>query len=453
MFSLIEAARLAGGQAHGPDLALRRVVTDSRVAAAGDLFVALKGERFDAHDFVADVVARGAAVMVSTVSPACEGASVICVEDTRLALGRLAAGWRARFSLPLIGVTGSNGKTSVKEMLAAILRAAVGDEAVLATQGNFNNDIGLPLTLLRLNSRHRFAVIEMGMNHPGEIRYLGGIARPDAVVVNNALRAHLGGFDGVEGIARAKAEIFEDLSASGVAVLNRDDDNYALFCDLAAGKRQLAFGLDSGDVHARDITLSPRESTFDVVTPAGGVAVRLPAPGVHNVRNALAASALAHAVGIDAATIARGLAAIKGVKGRLQYSHAANGAVLIDDSYNANPDSMKAGLDVLASAAAPRWFVMGDIGELGETAPALHAEVGAHARICGVERLLALGELSRHAVSAFGAGAEHFATIEELTAYLDGHLPATATVLVKGSRFMRMERVIEHLGTRHKEGV
>jgi UDP-N-acetylmuramoyl-tripeptide--D-alanyl-D-alanine ligase len=453
MFSLTEAATLAGGEARGSDHTLQRVVTDSRLARAGDLFVALKGERFDAHDFVADVVARGAAVMVNADAPAFDGAMQIRVDDTRLALGRLAAGWRARFALPVIGVTGSNGKTSVKEMLAAILRAAVGDDAVLATQGNFNNDIGLPLTLLQLTARHRYAVIEMGMNHPGEIRYLGAIARPDVALVNNALRAHLGGFDGVEGIARAKGEIFEDLSATGVAVLNADDDNHALLAGLAGDHRRLDFGLEHGDVHARELVTGARDSRFVAVTPAGEFAVQLPAPGVHNVRNALAACALAIAVGIDGDTIARGLGAVRGVKGRLQYSHAANGAVLIDDSYNANPDSMKAGLDVLAAAPAPRWFVMGDIGELGETAPALHAEVGAHARSRGVEHLLALGELSRHAVDAFGAGAVHFATIEELTAYLDGHLPATATVLIKGSRFMRMERVVEHLGTRHIEGV
>jgi len=360
-------------------------------------------------------------------------------------LGRLAAGWRARLSPRVAGITGSNGKTTVKEMLAAILAAHAGSEAVLATAGNFNNDIGLPLTLLRLTERHRYAVIEMGMNHPGEIAYLTRLACPDVALVNNALRAHLGGFDGVEGIARAKSEIFEGLVADGLAVLNADDANLALFRQAAAGHRQLSFGLEQGEVRAKAVELDGLVSRFTLVSPAGEVAVTLPAAGVHNVRNALAASALALAFEVPLATIAAGLAAFAGVKGRLQQKRAACGATVLDDSYNANPDSMKAGLDVLAGFAAPRVFVMGDIGELGDTAPALHAEVGTHARALGIERVLTLGPLARGAAEAFGQGAQAFDELPALLAALDAELTADATVLVKGSRFMKMERVVDHL--------
>jgi UDP-N-acetylmuramoyl-tripeptide--D-alanyl-D-alanine ligase len=373
-----------------------------------------------------------------------EGA-LITVADTRLALGALASGYRAGFSLPLVGITGSNGKTTVKEMLSAILRAHAGADAVLATAGNFNNDIGLPLTLLRLNDAQRYAVIEMGMNHPGEMRYLTGLARPDVALVNNALRAHLGGFASLSEIARAKAEIFEGLSAQGTAVINGDDAHAELFRAAAAPRRVLSFGLKSGDVHAASYNLGVDGSTVCMRTPGADINLRLPAPGEHNVRNALAAATVALALDVPAAAIARGLMDYSGVKGRLQKCSAANGATLLDDSYNANPDSMKAGLEVLARMRAPRWFVMGDIGELGETAPELHAEVGAAARELGIEMLLTLGPLSRNAAAAFGPRAQSFEQIEPMLAYLDQTLPATASVLVKGSRFMRMERVVDHL--------
>ncbi|WP_029770873.1 UDP-N-acetylmuramoyl-tripeptide--D-alanyl-D-alanine ligase [Pseudogulbenkiania sp. MAI-1] len=452
MLMLSDAARLAGGEFAGTDAEVLRVITDSRAVQPGDLFVALKGEHFDAHDFVAEVLAKGAAGAVVRQDFALPGAALVKVDDTRLALGRLAAGWRARFDLPLVGITGSNGKTTVKEMLTAILAAHAGRDTVLATAGNFNNDIGLPLTLLGLNASHRYAVIEMGMNHFGEIRYLTGLARPRVALVNNALRAHLGGgFSGVADIARAKSEIFEGLADDGVAVINADDPNAAIFRAAAGAHRQLSFGLGEADVNACDVELSDVTARFTLRAPQGEVAVELPAPGEHNVRNALAAATAALALEVPLATIAAGLAGFAGVKGRLQRKRAANGATLIDDTYNANPDSMKAGIDVLLKAAAPRWFVMGDIGELGETADLLHAEVGAYARERGLDALLTLGERSRHATAAFGAGANHFDTLDALLAYLDSHLPAEATVLVKGSRFMRMERVVEHLTGQRQE--
>ncbi|MCW3480726.1 UDP-N-acetylmuramoyl-tripeptide--D-alanyl-D-alanine ligase [Neisseriaceae bacterium JH1-16] len=445
MLTLELAAELAGGRLDGVDASVGRVVTDSRAIQAGDLFVALRGERFDAHDFVAQALADGAVAALVADDFALPGATLIRVADPLAALGRLAAGWRARLSPRVVGITGSNGKTTVKEMLAAILSAHAGSEAVLATAGNFNNDIGLPLTLLRLTERHRYAVIEMGMNHPGEIAYLTRLARPDVALVNNALRAHLGGFDGVEGIARAKSEIFEGLAESGLAVINADDANAALFRAAAGAYRQLSFGLEQGEVRAKAVELDGLVSRFTLVSPAGEVAVTLPAAGVHNVRNALAAAALALAFEVPLATIAAGLAAFAGVKGRLQQKRAACGATVLDDSYNANPDSMKAGLDVLAGFAASRVFVMGDIGELGDTAPELHAEVGAYARSLGIERVLTLGPLARRAAEAFGQGAEAFDELPALLAALDEGLQANATVLVKGSRFMKMERVVDHL--------
>lgn len=446
MLTLSEAARLAGGNLSGTDAEVLRVVTDSRSVKAGDLFVALKGERFDAHDYVEQALKQGAVGAVVAADFALETeAGLIAVEDTRLALGQLAAGWRARFSMPLVGITGSNGKTTVKEMLGSILRAHAGQDAVLMTAGNFNNDIGLPLTLLGLTDAHRYAVIEMGMSHPGELSMLTTLARPDVALVNNALRAHLGGFDSVEGIARAKAEIFEGLSAQGTAVINLDDANAELFAAAAGSHRVLRFGLKSGDVFAKAHNLGVDGSTITIQSPVGEIEVRLPAPGEHNVRNALAAATLALALEIPASAISRGLMSFCNVKGRLQKKAAANGATVIDDTYNANPDSMKAGLEVLSRMRAPRWFVMGDIGELGETAPALHAEVGAAANALGVEMLLTLGEISRSAADAFGDKAQHFSEIEPLLAYLDSHLPPSATVLVKGSRFMRMERIVDHL--------
>jgi UDP-N-acetylmuramoyl-tripeptide--D-alanyl-D-alanine ligase len=362
-----------------------------------------------------------------------------------LALGRLAAGWRARFDIPVIGITGSNGKTTVKEMLAAILRAHVGQDAVLVTAGNFNNDIGLPLTLLGLNGRHRFAVIEMGMNHAGELAYLTGLTRPDAALVNNALRAHLGQFDSVESIARAKAEIFQGLGEHGVAVFNAEDQNADLFAAAAGSHRTLRFGLRQGDIHAQNYTLGSDGSSIAIVTPLGSLTVRVPAPGEHNVKNALAAVTLALALDVPEQAISRGLMGFAGVKGRLQKKTARNGATVLDDTYNANPDSMRAGLEVLSRLPAPRWFVMGDMGELGDGADALHAEVGQAARALGIDMLATLGDASRHAGEAFGLPAKHFEALEPLLAWLDKALPYNATVLVKGSRFMNMNHVVDHL--------
>jgi len=450
MMTLQQAAQLASGILTGGEgqTRLTRVVTDSRAVQPGDLFVALKGERFDAHDFVADVLARGAVAALVNEDFALAGASLIRVDDTRLALGRLAAGWAALQPAVHIGITGSNGKTTVKEMVTAILKAHAGAAAVHATAGNFNNDIGLPLTLLGLTPAHRYAVLEMGMNHHGELSYLTGLARPQVALVNNAMRAHFGHFADTADVARAKAEIFLGLPQDGVAIVNADDANVALFRAAAGPHRVYSFGLQQpADIRARDISLQALDSSFTLCSPQGEQAISLPAPGEHNVRNALAAAAIALALDVPLAAIAAGLAAFGNAKGRLQQKAGRHGGVVIDDSYNANPDSMKAGIDVLARLPAPHCFVMGDIGELGDTAAQLHREVGEHARQCGIAQLLTLGELSRHAAAAYGEGAHSFDDFAALANWLDANLQAGTSVLVKGSRFMRMERVVEHLTT------
>jgi UDP-N-acetylmuramoyl-tripeptide--D-alanyl-D-alanine ligase len=443
MMDLREAAHALGARLQGMNAAFAGVGTDSRSLAAGELFVALEGERFDGHDHVADALAKGAAAAL--VSRPVEAAiAQLVVPDTRLALGRLAANWRARFALQLVALTGSNGKTTVKEMLASILAAHCGSrEPVLATEGNLNNDIGMPLTLLRLRERHRFAVIEMGMNHEGEIDYLTRIAQPTVALVNNAHRAHLGMLGSMEAIARAKGEIYAGLKPSGVAVVNEDDDfaDYWIGLNGTEGRPVVTFGLRASAMVRATVSAAP----LRIVTPAGEFAVRLQVSGEHNVRNALAACAAAHALGLPLADMKAGLRAFAGVPSRLQRRRAASGAWVIDDSYNANPESMKAAIRVLAAERGRRVFAMGDMGELGESSEALHAEVGTFARGQGIDALFALGAASRAAAEAFGPGARHFEDAAALIDAARSEAAGGATILVKGSRFMQMERVADAL--------
>jgi len=447
MLTTHAAALAIGGQADGADVAFARVTTDSRAIQPGDLFVALKGERFDAQDFVADALAAGAAAaLVRTDFPELPGASLIRVDDTLAALGRLAAHWRTvGFAGRMAGITGSSGKTSVKEMLRAILAAQVGDDAVLATAGNLNNDIGVPLTLLRLRPQHQFAVIEMGMNHSGEIRYLADLARPDVVAINNAQRAHAGHFASVEAIARAKGELFEQLPAGVTACINLDDAHAGLWQQLAGHAPQLGFGWQRGEVQVAACTLAAAHTALTLRTPQGEVHTRLQVPGEHTVRNALTATSLALALGVPLTAIAAGLAAFAGVAGRLQRRQRADGVVILDDTYNANPDAMRAALRVLASQPGARHAVLGDIGELGDGGAAMHAEVGAYARELGIDSLHGLGELSAHTVAAFGPAGRHYPDLDALVDGVQRTVNAPASVLVKGSRFMRMERVVARL--------
>jgi UDP-N-acetylmuramoyl-tripeptide--D-alanyl-D-alanine ligase len=449
---LYEAAQATGGMATAEGHVFTGVATDSRAIAAGELFVALRGERFDGHDYVRPVLAHGAAAaMVQDTWAAAHGAGLplVPVADTRIGLGKLAAHWRRQFDIPLIGITGSNGKTTVKEMCAAIMREHERRdeldpaEAVLATEGNLNNDIGLPLMLLRLSAGHRAAVIEMGMNHPGEIDYLTRLAQPTVALVNNAQRAHLEGLGSLASVARAKGEIFAGLAPAGVAVINTDDPHVALWRELAGDHAVITFGLD----RPADIMAAVRPQGFgSIVTltaAQGTVEFELPVPGRHNVRNAAAAAAACLAAGASLGTVAEALSRYAGVAGRLQQRRGLNGALVIDDTYNANPDSMRAAIDVLAGVPGRRILVMGDMGEVGEATGQYHDEIGGYAKSAGIDRLFALGEQSVAAAHNFGPGAEHFGKPEELSAALKRELGPGVTMLVKGSRFMRMERIVE----------
>ena len=446
MMSLREAAAAMNGDLRGPDGLLGGVSTDTRALRAGDLFFALKGERFDAVRFLDQAYAGGAAAAVvgRDAIAASQAKALIVVDDARAALGRLAAAWRSRFTPVLIGLTGSNGKTTVKDMIAAVLRIACTDPGhVLATQGNLNNDIGVPLTLLELRQRHRYAVIEMGMNHAGEIRYLTRLALPDVALVNNAGAAHIGLLGSLEAIAHAKGEIFEGLHSSGIAVINADDAFASYWRGLNEGRTVIDFGLD----HPAQVTGRYQghalHSEIVLQTGRAETAFSLPMPGVHNVRNALAAAAVGVALDVPAGTIARALEHFVGGEGRMQRLRAIKGATLIDDTYNANPDSMLAAIAVLARLPGKRVLVLGDMAELGGDAPALHARIGNAARDAGIERLYTLGQLSRDLCAAFGLGGRHYARIEDLLAALEPELDADTTVLVKGSRSMQMERVVQ----------
>ena len=442
--SLAQLTAHVEGSSMTADAVFDSVSTDSRTAKAGALFVALRGETFDAHDFLAQVAANGAAAVVAERLPEGWSLPALVVPDTLVALGRIANSWRRQYAIPMIGVTGSNGKTTVKEMIAAILSAAFGLEARLATQGNLNNEIGVPLTLMRLEAAHRAAVVELGMNHPGEIARLAAIAQPTVALVNNAQREHQEFMHTVEAVAQENGSVFAALPGDGVAVYPGDDTYTGLWQGLAAHCRSLTFGLlDTCDVRA-SWTSSGFGNKLKVTAPGASFEVKLTAAGEHNVRNALAAIACALAAGIDQETIVRGLESFAPVGGRLQRRQAANGATVIDDTYNANPDSMRAAIDVLAAYPAPRFLVIGDMGEVGTQGREFTEEIGAYAQARGIETVLATGELSRHLASS---GAHYFEQFEALLAALDKQLGGNsdATVLVKGSRFMKMERVVDHL--------
>lgn len=437
-----------------PATPLHRVHTDSRSLRAGDLFVALRGERFDAHDFLGQARDAGAAAVLAERGLVDAGLPGLQVADSQIALTELARAWRRRtLGMPLIAVTGSNGKTTVAQMIAAILRDWHGEAAAFATEGNLNNHIGVPLTLLRLRASadsepgdHRAAVVELGMNHPGEIAHLAALVAPTVALVNNAQREHLEFMTSVAAVARENGAAIEALAADGVAVFPADDAHAPTWRSLAGARRTLSFGLQG----PADVTGSAAWSgdywSLELTTPAGAASASLRAPGLHNVRNALAATAATLAAGCPLASIVAGLSAFRPVKGRSQartIERAGQRITLIDDSYNANPDSVRAAIEVLATLAAPRWLVLGDMGEVGEQGPQFHREVGAHAKALGIEALWTAGKLSTHAADAF-AGARHFDDVVSLITALE-YAPAHASVVVKGSRFMAMERVVSAL--------
>ena len=443
--NLLPGSTLVGA----PDTLVARVHSDTRSLRPGDLFVALRGERFDAHDFLAAAKASGAVAALAERGLEEAVLPGLRVQDSAAALGQLGGAWRSRMHLPMIAVTGSNGKTTVTQMIASVLHAWQGD-AALSTQGNFNNHIGLPLTLLRLRQDsmhwHRVAVVELGMNHSGEIAMLAALAAPTVALVNNAQREHQEFLAGVEAVARENGAVIEALGPRGVAVFPADDAYAPLWRSLGGKREVLTFALEGSADVTGQATWSGREWSVAVQTPAGRTELRLNLAGRHNVKNALAAAACALAAGCPLPAIAQGLQQFVAVNGRSQVRTWQRGAApvtLIDDSYNANPDSVRAAIDVLAGLPGPHWLVLGDMGEVGDDGEAYHHEVGAYAVQLGIEGLWTVGVLCRHTADAF-AGARSFDEVGALLAAL-ADAPPCASVLIKGSRFMKMERVVAAL--------
>lgn len=449
-FTLAQVARATHGELRGEDRDFLRVCTDSRKLNRDELFFALQGPNFDGHAFIEQAAERGAAGAV-VARGVQDLIPEVQVEDTRLALGRFAVAWRDRFDYPVVAVTGSNGKTTVKQLAAAILEQR---GKVLATQGNLNNDIGVPLTLLEMRAEHTAAVIEMGANHPGEIRYLAQLARPTAGIVTNAGPAHLEGFRDLDGVAQAKGELFASILDGGTAVINADDAYASLWKELAGARRIVTFGLrPDADFTVASDSLESRETgyAFSLRTPDGILPVELPLPGRHNLVNALGAAAAAWTAGAKPEHIAAGLKTARNIGGRLQIVAGRNGIRVVDDTYNANPASLKAALQWVGELNAPVWLALGDMKELGVNAAELHAECGVFARARGIQRIFAAGELSARAVEAFGEGAEHYPDVEALIERLQTQLVPGVIVLVKGSRSMRMERVVAALTAQQRE--
>ena len=442
--TLGDFARACGGTLQGTDCFYKSVSSDTRTLSPGDLFIALRGPRYNANEFVGAALAAGAAgALVDAAQPV--GIPQIVVRDTQVALEKAANSWRRQFSIPVVGVAGSNGKTTTKEMTAAILGAA---GECLATRGNLNNHIGVPLTIFRLDSAHRYAVIEMGSNHAGDVAALLEIAEPTVGLITNAGAEHLEGFGSIEGVARAEGEMVAGLAPTATAVINADDE----FADLwrnSTPARLVTFAVQkAADFTATDVKTSVDAegflTRFNLVCPQGRVAIELRMGGRHNVANALAAAAAATAAGAKLEHVAAGLGAVRAVAGRLQFKMTASGAWLIDDSYNANPSSVRAGIEVLASLEGPKWLVLGDMAELGEFAESSHTEIGHFARQHGIERLLATGQLAALAVESFGRGGQWFADASALAEALRT-APADVRMLIKGSRINRLERVVDAL--------
>ncbi|WP_404358223.1 UDP-N-acetylmuramoyl-tripeptide--D-alanyl-D-alanine ligase [Methylotuvimicrobium sp. KM1] len=440
---LSEIANCVGGVLFGEDQVVTGVSIDTRTIEQGSLYCAIKGERFDGNDFAGNAEQAGAAAAI--LSRKVEVAMpIVLVHDTRLALAELAGFWRNRQSARVVGITGSNGKTTVKEMTAAILG---GQGPVLYTQGNLNNDIGVPLTLMRMSAEHRYAVIEMGANHAGEIAYTSRYAKPHVTIICNVGPAHLEGFGSVDGIARAKGEIIGSLGSDGTAVLNHDDTYFDYWLELAGTRKVLSFGLKPGaDIRAENIITRIENgefaTAFEWVHGSVRYPMRLKLAGRHNVLNALAAGAAATALGFEPMTIKQGLEKVHPVTGRLQPLVGRQGNIVIDDTYNANSASLKAGLDVLIECGGEPWVVLGAFGELGPESAEIHREMGEDMKAIGVKRLFATGSDARNTVQSFGEGGIFYETQDELTEALKREMNGHETLLVKGSRTQRMERVV-----------
>ncbi len=444
--ALSDITEAVNGRLAGGDRLIEGVGIDTRTLQPGELYVAIKGQNFDGHDFV-DLAQQGGAAALIVERPVQSALPQVIVGDTRLALAELAGAWRRRLQVKVAGVTGSNGKTTVKEMIAAILAL---ENEVLYTRGNLNNDIGVPLTLLRLEPTHRYAVIEMGANHPGEIAYTSRCAKPDVCVITNVGAAHIEGFGDLTGVAAAKGELIESLGEDGIAVLNRDDAFFPFWRQLAGGRRIVTFGLQqTADVGADSIGMrvdgSRFETAFELRTATERLPVRMQLAGAHNVMNALAAAAVCMQFGVDLPKIGDGLASMRPVTGRMQPLVGRLGNIVIDDSYNANPASLKAALEVLGQCGGEPWLVLGAFGELGADSPSIHREIGELCKAMNVVRLLAVGPDAEHCVDAFGKGAEFFTSQEQMIAALQERLTGSETLLIKGSRARKMERVVASL--------
>ncbi len=458
-FALQKLASLYGGQVYGPGTLLSAVGTDTRTIEADNLFVALRGERFDAHDHLEQALDKGVKAFVIDRAESKElleqhQCSVWLIKDTTLALGHIAEYQRSQFSKPLIAITGSSGKTSVKGMLASILSCYVGVESVFATKGNFNNHIGVPLSLLSLNNTHQYAVIEMGASGPNEIAYLSAMAKPDIAVVNNVMPAHVEGFGSVQGIATAKGEIYSGLKEHGCAIVNGDDVYADQWLDNIKQETTILFsGSGRTEHNSNKVAVYAKNSrilnngcySFSLSCGDEAVVVKLNVLGQHNVANAVSAAACAYALGMNIQFIRKGLEQFSAEKGRLQVLAGINQSTLIDDTYNANPGSMKAALDVLADSSSKSIFVMGDMGELGDSAKEEHESIGAYAKQKNIQYFFSLGKQSEHASTAYGEGAQHFESIESLIDTLQGLTLKQPVILVKGSRSARMERVVHAL--------
>lgn len=418
------------------------ICTDSRQIKPGNVFIAIEGELFDGHAFVKEVEEKGAVAVI--VRKRIDGVSIpqFVVADPLMALAQIAATHREQMHCPIIALTGSNGKTSVKEMIAAILPAPSH-----ATKGNLNNHIGAPISVLALTTEHRYAVFELGANHPGEIAHTVALVQPDVALINNIAPAHVEGFGSIEGVARAKGEIYQGLAKTGIAIVN-DDDHFAHFWDDSlANKKVIRFSLDhAADVYAKNVRLDAQgRGQFTIVLPTGSIEIQLQVPGLHNVRNALAAGASCYALGISLSDIEQGLKQFTGVKGRMTILSGKNQSTIIDDTYNANLRSVLAGLEVLAKRSGDKVFVFGDMGELGNWATEHHEEVGVAARRLGINQLLTCGSYSKFSSQAFGEGGQHFASQDEIVHFLSNQLGSNTTVLVKGSRSSAMEKIVQKL--------
>jgi UDP-N-acetylmuramoyl-tripeptide--D-alanyl-D-alanine ligase len=444
--TLQDAAQAVGGRLVGDDRPYDAVSTDSRTLKPGALFVALRGPNFDGGEFVAAAAAAGAiGALVERVVP--HALPQVVVPDALRALQTLGQAWRTDFTLPIVAIAGSNGKTTTKEMAAAIL-SRMG--LVMATQGNLNNHIGVPLTLMRLDPSHRSAVVEMGANRIGDVAELVRLARPTVGLITNAGAEHLEGFGNLDGVAQGEGEMVSCLDPGATAVINADDAYAGYWLKVATARRIITFGVHAAaDFMAKDSvqTIERGEfvTRFTLECPLGQRSITLKAGGAHNIGNALAAAGAASAAGASLEDIALGLADFRAVAGRLQLKAGARDSWIIDDSYNANPSSVRAGLEVLRSLPGATWLVLGDMAELGEYAEDSHAHTGSYARECGIKRLFALGPQSARAVEAFGSGAEWFADAESLTRRLQAELVPGVTVLIKGSRINRLERVVQAL--------